>query len=56
MSIEGPIPSTYLLPFETELSRSVIRVPIHFYSAPPGIETLVDLSLDGSIYSLFGVV
>ena len=40
MSIESPIPPTFL-PIEIELNCSVIRVPIHFYSAPPGIETLI---------------
>ena len=54
MFIESPIPSTFL-PTEIELNWSVIRVPIQFYSAPPGIETLI-LSLDGSIYFLFDAV
>ena len=40
MSIEIPIPPT-CLPIEFELNLSVIRVPIQFYSAPPGIETLI---------------
>ena len=40
MSIESPIPPTFLHT-EIELSSSVIRVPIHFYSAPPRIETLI---------------
>ena len=41
MSIESPIPPTFL-PIEIELNRSVTRVPIHFYSAPPGTEALID--------------
>ena len=40
MSIESPILPTFL-PIEIDLNWSVIRVPIHFYSAPPGIETLI---------------
>ena len=40
MSIESPIQPTFL-PIEIELNLSAIRVPTHFYSAPPGIETLI---------------
>ena len=40
MSIKSPIPPTFL-PVKIELNRSVIRVPIQFYSAPPGTETLI---------------
>ena len=40
VSTESPILSSFL-PTEIELNQSVIRVPIHFYSAPPGIKTLI---------------
>ena len=41
MSIESPILPTFL-PVEIELNfKSVIRVRIHFYSGPPGINTLI---------------
>ena len=39
VSTESLVQPTFL-PIEIELNRSVIRVPIHFYSAPPGIEIL----------------
>ena len=37
----SPIP-----PIEIELTGSVISVPIHFYLAPPGIETLIHHLMD----------
>ena len=40
VSIESPIPTTFLS-IEIELYWSVNRVSIHFYSAPPEIETLI---------------
>ena len=40
MFIESPIPPLFLH-IEIELNCSVIRVPIHFYSAPPGTEALI---------------
>ena len=40
MSIESLVQHTFL-PIEIELNLSVIRVPIHFYSAPPRTETLI---------------
>ena len=51
MSIESPIPTTFL-PIEIELNSSVIRVPIHFYSAPPGTETLIYHLMDLFIFYL----
>ena len=51
MSIESPIPATFL-PIEIELNSSVIRVPIHFYSAPPGTETLIYHLMDLFIFYL----
>ena len=40
MSVESPIPLTFL-PIEIELNWSDVRVPIHLYSAPPRIDTLI---------------
>ena len=48
VSIESLVQPTFLLT-EIELNWSVIRVLIHFYSAPPGIKTLT------SFYFLFEV-
>ena len=51
MSIESPVLPIFL-PIEIELNWSVIRVPIHFYSAPPATETLIYHLIDLFIFYL----